>query len=162
MVEDEDQCPSDRNLLAGGSDSEGPVGQHHQFLGREQVVFEPDLPQASSRTLPSPRPRYSEPDRPRANTARQRRHARGPREDASPPPRPSNSPKKHRLRMADLHVLCLVCHDALFRSRPDALRPPFAGLRKPPWDRPMLSPDTPNCNPPSAENQTASESEKQT
>ena len=55
---------------------------------------------------------------------------------------------RHRLRMAELRVPCLACHDSLFRSRPDARRPPFAGLRKPRRDRPMLNPDAPDCNPP--------------
>ena len=44
------------------------------------------------------------------------------------------------IRMAELRVPCLACHDAR--------RPPFAGLRKPPRDRPMLNPDAPDCNPP--------------
>ena len=52
------------------------------------------------------------------------------------------------IRMAELRVLCLACHDAPCCSRPDARCPPFAGLRKPPRDRPMLNPDAPECNPP--------------
>ena len=55
---------------------------------------------------------------------------------------------RHRLWVAELRVLCLACHDSLFRSCPNARRPPFAGLRKPPRDRPMLNPDAPDCNPP--------------
>ena len=52
------------------------------------------------------------------------------------------------IRMAELRVLCLACHDAPCCSRPDARRAPFAGLRKPPLDRPMPNLDAPDCNPP--------------
>ena len=52
--------------------------------------------------------------------------------------------------------------ESVFRSRPDARRPPFAGLRKPTQDRPTLNHDAPDCKPPSADNQTANESTKQT
>ena len=70
--------------------------------------------------------------------------------------------KRHRLRMAELRFPCLACPNALFRSRPEDRRPPFAGLRKPPRDRPMLNLDAPDCNPPNADNQIAGEREKQT
>ena len=46
---------------------------------------------------------------------------------------------RHRVRMAELRVLCLACHDVLRCSRPDARRPPFAGLRQPRRDRSILA-----------------------
>ena len=54
--------------------------------------------------------------------------------------------------MAELRVTCFACHDIrgchgrLCCSRLDARRPPFAGLRKPPRDRPKLNPDAPDRN----------------
>ena len=49
------------------------------------------------------------------------------------------TPQKRRsLRAAELRISCLDRHDALFRSRPEARRPPRAGLRKPVRDRCML------------------------
>ena len=45
QVEDEDQCPSGENLLAGGSDPLRSVGHHRHQLGVEQAVPEPELPQ---------------------------------------------------------------------------------------------------------------------
>ena len=48
LVEDEGQVLSGEGLLAGGLDPRRAVGQHHQFLGREQAVPEPELPQPSA------------------------------------------------------------------------------------------------------------------
>ena len=46
--------------------------------------------------------------------------------------------KRYNLRVAELRIPCLNRHDALFCSRPEARRPPRAGLRKPVRDRCML------------------------
>ena len=48
QVEDECRFLSGEGLLAGVADPRRPAGQHRQFLGREQAVPEPDLPQASA------------------------------------------------------------------------------------------------------------------
>ena len=55
--------------------------------------------------------------------------------------------KRRQFRMAELRVPYLLRHVALFCPRPDARRPPCAGLRKPPRDRSMLNPAAPDCNP---------------
>ena len=39
--------------------------------------------------------------------------------------------KRHRLRMAELRVPCLACHDALFRSRPGGAAPAVRGSSEP-------------------------------
>ena len=44
LVEDEDHFLSGESPFAGGPGPEHPVGQHHQFLGREQAVPAPDTP----------------------------------------------------------------------------------------------------------------------
>ena len=48
QAEDEGHFLSGKGLFAGVADPGRPVGQYHQFLGCEQVVLKPDLPQASA------------------------------------------------------------------------------------------------------------------
>ena len=48
QVEDEDNFPSGKNLLAGLADPERPVGQNHLLLGLEHAVLERDLPRTGA------------------------------------------------------------------------------------------------------------------
>ncbi len=53
---------------------------------------------------------------------------------------------RHRIRMEKLRIPSLDRHAGLFRSSPEARRPPFADLRKPVRDRSMPDGRDPDCN----------------
>ena len=151
-------------------ESKTPVGQHHQFLGREQDGRRvpragPHSPSSrtsagrrgpTSRWRPDPERRTPQPrdSEPAADTPILREHAVMLADDGKMLRRRlvrQSLQIRHRIRMAELRVLSLDCHDALVCSRPDARCRRSRGFGNRPRGQSMLNRAAHDCNPRNAE-----------